>query len=111
MPREKSIASGADKPTIDEIDEELFRIAREGARRLLQQALEAEIEEHLDRHTDLFTQEQHKAVVRNGYAPEPRILTGVGPVEVRRPRIDERKAVEQDRRHERFSSEIGRAHV
>jgi len=106
MPGEKSIASGVDKPTIDEIDEELFRIAREGARRLLQQALEAEIEEHLDRHTDLFTQEQHKAVVRNGYAPERRILTGVGPVEVRRPRIDERKAVEQDRRHERFTSGV-----
>lgn len=106
MPREKCIASEAEKPTIAGIDEELFRVAREGARKLLQQALEAEIEEHLDRHAELFTQEQHKAVVRNGYAPERRILTGVGPVEVRRPRIDERKAVGQDRGYERFTSGV-----
>ena len=100
MPREKSIRSEEEKPTIDGIDEELFRVAREGARKLLQQALEAEIEEHLERHADLRTQEQHKAVV------ERRIFTGVGPVEVRRPRIDERRAVEQDRQHQQFTSGV-----
>jgi putative transposase len=106
MPRKQSTLVQTGVPSIDGIDGELFRIAREGARRLLQQALEAEIEEHLARHGDLLTQERHKAVVRNGYAPERQILTGVGPVKIRRPRIDERRAAEQGSQYQRFTSGV-----
>jgi putative transposase len=106
MPHQESTPWPADRPSIDTIDDELARVARDGARRLLQRALEAEIEEHLSHHADLLTQEQHKAVVRNGYAPERAILTGVGPVAVRRPRVDERKAIEQDSEFERFTSGV-----
>ena len=66
--------------------------AREGARKLFQAALEAEVEEHLSRYEQLKDGEGHQAVVRNGHAPRRLILTGVGPVAVRRPRIDEREA-------------------
>lgn len=45
-------------------------------------------------------------VVRNGRAPERTIHTGVGPVSVRRPRIDERPAVEHDGKHPRFFSGV-----
>ena len=67
----------------------------ERARRLLQQVLEVEIAEHLDRYAGLLTHEQHRAVVRNDYAPERRILTGIGPVAV--PRILGNNTSAQDR--------------
>lgn len=106
MPRDESTSSRLDEPTIETIDEGIREIAREGARRLLQCALEAEIETHLKHYADLVTGEQRQAVVRNGYAPKRTILTGVGPVEIQRPRVDERRAAELDRSHERFTSGV-----
>ena len=106
MPHEECSASEAARPRVETFDEELRQMAREGARRLLQRALEVEIEEHLDRHTDLLTQEHYRAVVRNGHAPERRVLTGVGAVQIRRPRVDERKAVELDGEYQRFTSGV-----
>ena len=106
MPRKESTSSRPDEPTIETIDELLWEVARDGARRLLQRAMESEIETHLKRHTDLVTREHCQAVVRNGNAPKRTILTGVGPVEIQRPRVDERRAVELDRSHDRFASGI-----
>ena len=69
----------------------LERTLREGARRMLQQALELEIEEYLMKHA-MFTDESgHRLVVRNGYHPERNIITGVGPIKVKAPRTDDRK--------------------
>lgn len=106
MPREKCIRPRSDEPSVDMIDERIREIAREGARRLLQRALEAEIETHLNRYTDLLTGEHRQAVVRNGHAPKRRGFTGGGPVEIQRPRVDERKASHIDASHERFSSGV-----
>ncbi|MEJ2082901.1 MAG: IS256 family transposase [Acidobacteriota bacterium] len=106
MPHDESIPAKADVPSIDNIDEMIREIAREGARALLQSALESEIEYHLNRHRDLRTQEQRQMVVRNGHAPQRRIQTGIGPVSIRRPRIDERQAVKQDPKHRRFTSGV-----
>ena len=106
MPREKCIRPRSDEPSIDMIDERIREIAREGARRLLQRALEAEIETHVNRYTDLLTGEHRQAVVRNGHAPRRMVFTGVGPVEIQRPRVDERNASQIDASHERFSSGV-----
>ena len=106
MPQDKCIPSRQDEPTIETIDDRIREIAREGARKLLQRALEAEIEEHVSRYTDLLTGEHRQAVVRNGYGPERTVLTGVGAVEIQRPRVDERKATKVDPTHERFSSGV-----
>ena len=106
MPHQESTPSQADRPSTASFEDELARVAREGARRLLERALEAEIEEHLNRYTELLTQQRLKAVVRNGHAPERTILTGIGPVTVRRPRLDERKAVGEDPQYERFISGV-----
>jgi putative transposase len=80
-------------------------IAREGARQVLQLALEAEVEEHLRRFQDLRDGGGGRAVVRNGHAPPRTILTGVGDVTIQRPRVDEREA-EGMEGHERFTSGI-----
>lgn len=106
MPYKHCITSQPEAQTIETIDDTLREIAREGARRLLQHALEAEIEQHLNHYSDLLTEEQRHAVVRNGHAPDRTVLTGVGPVSIRRPRIDEREAVKLDCSHMRFSSGV-----
>jgi len=62
-------------PNIDHNPEEnswsvLEQIAREGARRLLQQTLEKEVEEYLNLHQSFRNEEDRQSVVRNGYMPE-----------------------------------------
>lgn len=99
--------SNVDIPTsIEGMDAALNRIAREGARKLLQKALGAEIEVHVNVYADLRSDNDRRSVVRNGYGPERTIYTGVGPVEIRRPRVDERKATQADPCHESFMSGV-----
>jgi putative transposase len=105
MPGKKSTAIEAVVATAEEIEGVIERIAREGAKKLLQAALEAEVEEHLDRYEQLKDAEGHRLVVRNGHAPRRLILTGVGPVTVRCPRINER-AVKGQGAHQGFTSSI-----
>jgi len=106
MPHDESIPFEADAPTIDEVDERIREIAREGARRLLQAALESEIDSHINANGHLLDEQGYHTVVRNGHAPERTILSAVGPVRVRRPRLDERKASERDANHRRFTSGV-----
>ena len=65
-------------------------IVREGARKMLQAALEAEIEEHLSRFKHLVDEDGKRLVVRNGVMPERTVLTGAGPIPITRPRVDDR---------------------
>ena len=68
----------------------LTEILRTGARALLTQAVEAEIAEFLAKHADLKTETGHQRVVRHGHLPEREIMTGIGPVAVRQPRVRDR---------------------
>jgi len=78
----------------------LEQILREGARRLLKEALELEVQEHIERFQDLRDQQGRRLVVRNGHLPERAVLTPSGPVPVRQPRVADR------REGERYSSAI-----
>jgi len=105
MPEKKATTNEVVIATGEQAQGTLEEIAREGARKLLQAALEMEVEEHLAGYAQVRDQRDRQLVVRNGHAPERTILTGVGPIVVRRPRVDERKAaVGQD--HQRFTSAI-----
>lgn len=84
--------------------EVLEDIVREGARRLLQAALEAEIDAHLARYQDRKDEAGKRLVVRNGYQPKRTILTGAGPLPVTRPRVDDRALSSTG--EERFTSRI-----
>ena len=64
---------------------------REGARRMLQQALENEIEEYLGKHASLTDENGRRLVVKNGYHPARDIVTGIGPITVKAPRADDMK--------------------
>ncbi len=68
----------------------LLAVLREGARRMLTQAIEAEVEAFLVAHADLTDDRGRRRLVRNGHAPERHIQTGIGPIEVRRPRVRDR---------------------
>ena len=83
----------------------LEQIAREGAHRALQKAIEQEVAEYVDDHRDHVDDAGHRLVVRNGHKPPRTILTGVGPVEVTQPRVDDRRVDENGVRF-RFTSKI-----
>jgi putative transposase len=70
---------------------DLDELLREGARRMLAVALEAEVEAYVAAHAELVDEHGHRLVVRNGHAPARTITTGVGQVEVVRPRVDDRR--------------------
>jgi len=65
-------------------------LIRDGARKLLQQAIEAELETLLAAHAGEQTLDGRARVVRHGHLPERNILTGVGPVPVKVPRVRDR---------------------
>ena len=75
----------------------LTEILRSGARALLTQAVEAEVAEFLAKHSDLKTETDQQRVVRHGHLPEREIMTGIGPVAVRQPRVRDREATEGGR--------------
>jgi len=89
----------------DEIDDPLTAILRAGARRLLEQAIEAEVETFLASLKDLKLPDGRDRVVRHGHGPERAIQTGIGPVAVRRVKVRDRGAGEAGDRI-RFTSAI-----
>src|SRR4051794_15021736 len=71
-------------------DDPLLAVLREGARRMLTRAVEAEVEAFLAAHADLTDGQGRRRLVRNGHAPERSIQTGIGPLAVSRPRVRDR---------------------
>ena len=84
-------------------DDQLTEILRNGARALLAQAVEAEVADFLGKHADLKTADGHQRVVRHGHLPEREVMTGIGPVAVRQPRVRDREAAAADPDRIRFS--------
>ncbi len=65
----------------------LTELLRNGARKLISEAVEAELKEVLDHYSGLRNEQGHLLVVRNGYLPEREIQTGIGLVKVKVPKI------------------------
>jgi putative transposase len=84
---------------------DLDEIARQGARRMLAEALEAEVEAYLEAAKEERDEYGRALVVRNGYAREREIVLGAGAVEVRAPRVNDRRLDENGNR-KRFKSVI-----
>ena len=72
------------------IEDPLTQVLRSGARRLLADAVEAEVEAFIAEHADLSDEAGRRRVVRHGYQPEREVQTGIGAVAVRRPRVRDR---------------------
>jgi transposase-like protein len=83
-----------------EIAQSLDELAREGARRMIQVALELEVEQHIQELCHLRDELDHAMVVRNGHAQKRTVQLGAGPVKIRAPRVHDRRP------EHRFSSNI-----
>jgi putative transposase len=81
----------ADEQARAELTTDLDQLFREGARRMLAVALEGEVEAYIAAHSQEVDEHGHRLVVRNGHAPARTITSGVGQVEVVRPRVDDRR--------------------
>ena len=81
----------------------LTSILRQGAQRLLAEAVEAEVAEWIEGHRHLNDEQGHRQVVRNGHLPQRTLMTGVGPIELKQPRVLDRRPTEEA---EPFSSKI-----
>jgi putative transposase len=75
----------------DELALGLDELVREGARRMLAVALEAEVAAYIAAYASELDERGHRLVVRNGHARAREILTGAGPVPVAVPRVDDRR--------------------
>jgi transposase-like protein len=87
------------------VDFSLEQLAREGARRALQKAIEDEVATYIEAHKQQVDESKHRLVVRNGRHKPRTILSGVGPIEVHQPRVDDRRVDENGVRF-RFTSKI-----
>jgi putative transposase len=81
----------------------LTEILRDGARRMLADAIEAEVAAWIDAHAHLRDVSGRRQVVRNGHLPERTIQTGIGEIPVKQPRVQDRRLPEQ---RERFTPAV-----
>ena len=81
----------------------LAGLLKEGARKMLAQAIEAEVEDWIEGHKHHRDEQGRRQVVRNGRMPKRTILTGVGQVEVEQPRVHDRRPAAEA---EKFTSKI-----
>ncbi len=75
-------------------------ILREGAQKLLQAAIAGEVAEYIERHQRLRDETGRRLVVRNGSLPQRELVTGLGAVRVKQPRVHDRRP------GRRFTSQI-----
>ena len=83
----------------------LDELAREGARRMLVSALEEEVAAYVERHAEARDADGRRLVVRNGQARARGITCGAGTLEVRAPRVNDRRVDEEGERC-RFTSRL-----
>jgi transposase-like protein len=81
-------------------------IVRDGARRMLATALEAEVAAYIAAHTDELDDAGRRLVVRNGHASARQVMTAAGAVEVAAPRVNDKRTDETTGERRRFSSAI-----
>jgi putative transposase len=84
----------------------LDELAREGARRMLAMALEAEVEAYIAAFADERDDAGRRLVVRNGHAKPRQVTTVAGAIEVHTPRVDDRRVEQATGQRCRFRSSI-----
>ena len=89
-----------------ELRMDLDGLAREGARRMLAAALEAEVDDYLVAYAAECDEEGRRLVVRNGHARQRQVTTAAGAIPVRAPRVDDRRVDPETGERARFRSVI-----
>ena len=96
----------AEKAVGEEFACGIDELCREGARRMLAVALEAEVDAYCAEHGDERDEQGHRLVVRNGRAEPRSVKTVAGAVEVTAPRVNDKRVDEQSGERQKFSSSI-----
>jgi putative transposase len=96
----------ADDKMSAEFGSSLDELVREGARRMLAAALEAEVDAYVSALADEVDENGKRLVVRNGHARPRQLVTGAGPVEVAAPRVNDKRVDEVTGQRRRFRSSI-----
>lgn len=97
--RDQTGGSSSGSSLIDEI-------VREGARRMLAEALQAEVEAYIAQFADQREDNGRRLVVRNGYHQPREVLTSAGAIEVKAQRVNDKRIDESTGERQRFSSAI-----
>ena len=84
----------------------LTELAREGARRILAEALKAEADAFVANFADERMADGRQRIVRHGFGPERQIQTGIGALDVQRPKVRDRVAPHDPASKIRFTSNI-----
>ena len=95
-----------DESTSEHSPSMLDGIVREGARRMLAAALEAEVAAYVEAHAEERDERGRRLVVRNGHAEGRTITTGAGPIEIEQPRVNDKRIDEETGERARFRSSI-----
>ena len=90
----------------NEIAISLDELAREGARRMIAAALDAEVDEYVTSFVGELDEDGRRLVVRNGRARERRVTVGSGTVPIRAPRVNDKRIEEETGERKRFRSRI-----
>ena len=90
----------------ERIADPLTELAREGARRMLAEALTAEADAFVARFTDERLDDGRQRIVRHGFGPERQIQTGIGALDVQRPKVRDRLVHTDPAAKVRFTSNI-----
>ena len=98
----RRIDDGRGETVIETLDD----LAREGARRMIAAALEAEVADYIDSFAEERDEDGRRLVVRNGHARQRRVTVGSGTVALRAPRVNDRRVDEDTGERMRFSSRI-----
>jgi putative transposase len=96
----------ADAAVREDLAASLDEIVREGARRMLAAALEEEVAAYIAAHVCERDERGRRLVVRNGHARPRQVTTAAGAVEVRAPRVEDRRVDEATGERKRFRSAI-----
>ncbi len=100
----KDTVVSIDEP--NEVQDPLTEVLRRGAKKLIAEAVQAELEELLGEYEDQRDGQGRQRLVRHGYLPKREIQTGIGGIEVRIPRIKDRGTGEQSEEGVRFRSSL-----
>ncbi len=84
----------------------LDALVREGARKMLATALQAEVAAYIDAHAEQLDADGRRLVVRNGSHAPREVMTAAGAVPVRAPRVNDKRVDEATGERLRFSSSI-----
>ena len=84
----------------------LTEVLREGAQKLIAEAVQSELEELLKQYEDHQDEQGRQRLVRNGYLPPREVQTGIGGIPVRIPRVRDRGSGEESEEIIRFRSSL-----